>query len=67
MAYLIQHYENSWVGYCGSLPWLLRYLDLTLLYLFLWGLIKEMTYRTEVHAGEEDLYWIMDAAAAAYI
>jgi hypothetical protein len=34
----------------------------TIFFLFLWGLMKEMTYRTKVHMREELVHQTMDAA-----
>jgi hypothetical protein len=49
------------------LPWLnnlaVEISGLTQLDLFLWGLLKEMNYRTKVHTRKEPLQRIMDAAA----
>jgi hypothetical protein len=63
MAYLNLCYENCWIGQHSPITWPPRSLAITMLDYFLWGLMKEMTYRTKVHTREELLHQIMDAAA----
>jgi hypothetical protein len=59
-AYLNQCYENHWIGHHGPIPWLPKSPDLTPLDFFLWGIMKEISYRTKVHMKEEQLHWVMD-------
>jgi hypothetical protein len=51
-------FENRWIGPCGPISWLSRSPDPTPLDFFLWGVMKEMTCRTEVHTRQELLHQI---------
>jgi hypothetical protein len=62
-AYLNQRYENRWIGRLGPITWPPIFPDLIPLHLFLWDVMKDMTYRTKVQARGELLHQFMDAAA----
>jgi hypothetical protein len=63
VAYMNHCYKNNRIGHHHPIPWMQISPELTMLDFTLWGLMKEMTYRTKVHMREELLHQIMDAAA----
>jgi hypothetical protein len=62
-AHLNKHYENYWIGRHGPVSWPPRSPDLTTFDFCLWGLMKEMTYRTNLNTRRELLHRTVAAAA----
>jgi hypothetical protein len=60
-ALLNQHYKIHWPSLSNTLG--AESLDLTSLDLFLWNIIKKMSYRDKVHTKQEHLHWIMDVVS----
>ena len=47
--WLNDHYPQRWIGRGGPIPWPQRSPDITPLDFYLWGIVKEIVYQTQIN------------------